>query len=80
MSAGKGDIPRKVDGDKFRAEMDRIFRARFKPGMTVKIVSDNHTGTITGRNGTTSDPLAPRWFVDIEGDEISFYESEMEPI
>jgi hypothetical protein len=26
MSAGKGDSPRKVDGDKYRANYDRIFR------------------------------------------------------
>jgi hypothetical protein len=42
MSAGKGDTPRKVDGEKFRANYESIFRAgkpfvdRYHPA-TVKL-------------------------------------------
>jgi hypothetical protein len=30
MSAGKGDKPRKVDGEKYRSNYDRIFRKKPK--------------------------------------------------
>jgi len=30
MSAGKGDKPRKVDGEKYRSNYDRIFRKKVK--------------------------------------------------
>ncbi len=30
MSAGKGDKPRKVDGEKYRSNYDQIFRKKLK--------------------------------------------------
>jgi hypothetical protein len=31
MSAGKGDKPRKVKGDKYRKNYDRIFKKKLSP-------------------------------------------------
>jgi hypothetical protein len=37
MSAGKGDKPRKVDGEKYRSNYDKIFRKdNFLPSETSK--------------------------------------------
>jgi uncharacterized protein YfkK (UPF0435 family) len=43
MSAGKGDKPRKVDGEKYRSNYDKIFRKdNFSPSEMSKAAKKQH--------------------------------------
>lgn len=51
MSAGKGDKPRKVDGEKYRSNYDKIFRKdNFSPSETSKAAKKQHQKNKTKYN------------------------------